>query len=74
MSPRAEIATQPETALLTVGDVAGQLSCSPRHVRRMSDRGAMPAPVRIGALVRWDRESIARWLASGCPAVKKHRG
>jgi len=69
MSPRAEIATQPEAALLTVDDVAGQLVCSPRHVRRMSDRGAMPTAVRLGGLVRWERIAIERWIAKGCPAV-----
>ena len=73
MSLRAGITTQPAFVLLTAEDLAGQLSCSPRHVRRMSDRGAMPAPVRVGRLVRWDRESIERWVASGCPPLARHR-
>ncbi|MBX3356731.1 MAG: helix-turn-helix domain-containing protein [Phycisphaeraceae bacterium] len=73
MSLRAEISTQHAFVLLTAEDVAGQLSCSPRHVRRLSDRGAMPAPVKVGRLVRWDRDSIERWVASGCPALARHR-
>ncbi|MBX3354866.1 MAG: helix-turn-helix domain-containing protein [Phycisphaeraceae bacterium] len=72
MSLRAEISTQPAFVLLTAGDVACQLSCSPRHVRRMSERGAMPAPVKVGRLVRWDRDAIERWVASGCPALARH--
>ena len=70
---RAEIPTQSEPALLTADDVAGQLACSPRHVRRMSERGVMPAPVKVGRLVRWPRAAIAQWIASGCPVQRPPR-
>jgi len=69
MSLRAEISTTPSLALVTADDLAKQLSCSPRHVRRLSDRGAMPTPIRLGGLVRWERSAIERWIASGCPVV-----
>jgi predicted DNA-binding transcriptional regulator AlpA len=42
----------PPAALLDVRAVATLLDCSPRHVYRLADAGRMPAPVRIGALVR----------------------
>jgi excisionase family DNA binding protein len=58
-------------ALLDVRAVATLLDCSPRHVYRLADAGRMPAPVRIGALVRWRRQDIDRWLADGCPAVRR---
>ena len=52
--------------------VATVLSCSPRHVVRLSDSGQMPASVRIGALVRWSRKAIEEWIAEGCPAARKN--
>lgn len=57
-----------EAELLRVGDVAGLLSCSARHVFRLSDCGKMPGPVKLGALVRWRRAEIMNWLSAGCPS------
>lgn len=54
-------------ALLTVQEVARLLGCSTRTVYRLADSGRMPKPVKLGALVRWPREIIERWIASGCP-------
>ena len=61
-------------ALLDVQAVARLLGCSTRHVYRLSDGGKMPAPVKVGALVRWRRsgpDGIEAWVAAGCPAVRK---
>jgi len=66
--------TAPEPAavqLLDVRAVAQLLDCSPRHVYRLSDAGAMPAPVRLGALVRWRRQDIGDWLAAGCKPCRR---
>ena len=58
--------------LLTVRQVAALLGCSARHVYRLSDRGAMPRPVKLGNLVRWNRRTgdpatgIEDWIDSGC--------
>lgn len=57
-------------AMLDVKGVARLLGCSPRHVNRLSEAGRMPDPVKLGALVRWDRAGLARWIAAGCPAVR----
>ncbi len=63
-------------ALLTVRQVAALLGCSVRHVYRLSDRGAMPRPVRLGNLVRWNRRTddsatgIEDWIAAGCRPVR----
>ena len=66
-----------------VGDVevvAGLLTCSTRHVYRLSDAGKMPRPVKLGALVRWRRSTgdpktgIEDWIAAGCPAVRTVTG
>jgi len=49
--------------LLDVKTVAKLLSCSPRTVWRLRDRGAIPQPLILGAgLVRWRRATLLRWL------------
>jgi excisionase family DNA binding protein len=67
--------TPPEPAalplLIDVQAVAQLLGCSPRHVYRLADRGGMPAPVHIGALVRWRRQDLDTWLAAGCPSTRR---
>lgn len=60
--------------LLDVQAVAEMLGCSTRHVYRLSDAGKMPAPVKLGSLVRWRAESIGEWIDQGCPAVRNVRG
>ena len=61
------------SVLLDVRAVAALLDCSRRHIYRLADAGRMPAPVRIGALVRWRRSDLDAWLAAGCPATSRHR-
>jgi excisionase family DNA binding protein len=56
--------------LLDVRAVAALLDCSARHVYRLADSGRMPAPVRVGALVRWRRADLDAWLAAGCPSTR----
>jgi excisionase family DNA binding protein len=58
-------------ALLDVQAVAQLLDCSARHIYRMADAGRMPPPVRLGALVRWRRADLDRWLEDGCPSTKR---
>ena len=53
-------------ALLDVRAVARILNCSTRHVHRLRETGRMPAPVRVGVLVRWSRQTIQDWIAGGC--------
>ena len=48
--PPAEVPARPLGDVNAVAELCG---CSPRHVYRLSDRAAMPRPIRIGALVRW---------------------
>ncbi len=57
--------------LLDVQAVAALLDCSPRHVYRLSDAGHMPRPLRLGALVRWDRSALEQWIADGCPSQRR---
>jgi excisionase family DNA binding protein len=60
--------------LLDVQAVAEMLGCSERHVYRLSDAGRMPAPVKLGALVRWNRAVVESWIDQGCPAVRNLKG
>lgn len=67
----AEVDPEPATpalpALVNRQAVGEALGCSERHVQRLVDRGDMPQPVRIGALVRWQKQTIADWIQAGCP-------
>lgn len=72
-SARATLVREPlDASLLTVEQVAERLNCSTRHIYRMSDRGDMPAPIKLGKkLVRWQRQVFEKWLAAGCPRVRR---
>lgn len=61
----------PPSELLDVQQLAQLLHCSPRHCYRLADRGALPRPVRLGALIRWPRAAIDSWITAGCPAVQR---
>ncbi len=65
------LASAVEPALLDVAAVAELLHCSRRHVYRMADAGKMPPPVKLGALVRWDKDILMRWIADGCPLIRR---
>ncbi len=60
-----------ESMMLDVGDVAELLNCSSRHVYRLADAGKMPPPIKLGALVRWDKSVLAKWIADGCPPIRR---
>jgi excisionase family DNA binding protein len=64
----------PAAQLLDVQAVAEMLGCSQRHVYRLSDAGKMPAPLKLGALVRWSAATIRDWIDQGCPAVRQVKG
>ncbi len=57
--------------LLDVTSVARLLDCSTRHVYRLSNAGRMPAPVKLGSLVRWNQIAIDKWFAEGCPTYRR---
>lgn len=58
-------------ALLDVRAVASLLGgCSVRHVRRLTDAGKLPQPVRLGSLVRWRRAELEEWISAGCLPVR----
>jgi excisionase family DNA binding protein len=58
-------------ALVDVRAVAVLLACSPRHVYRLADAGRMPPPLKLGSLVRWERQTVEDWVRAGCPTCRK---
>jgi len=58
-------------ALLDVQTVAAMYGCSARHVYRLTDCGKMPGPVHLGALARRRRAEVEKWIADGCPPVRR---
>ena len=67
-----EQTNQMESALLTIAQVAEQLNCSQRHVRRMSETRRMPGPLHLGShLLRWRCDEVRSWISRGCPDCRK---
>ncbi len=55
--------TKAESLLLTVGEVAALLRCSPRSVWAWASSGKLPAPITIGwRSKRWFLDEIEEWL------------
>lgn len=67
----AAVERQVEPLLIDVEEVARLCTCSTRHVRRLADGGKMPAPLKLGALLRFRRADIEAWLADGCRPIRR---
>ena len=65
--------TSTETnGLLNVNEVASHLQISPRSVWTRVSKAELPAPIYIGKLARWRRETINGWLdAKEAEALKE---
>jgi excisionase family DNA binding protein len=48
--------------LLTISDLAKELSVSPRQIYRLCHQGKLPRPIRVGGAIRWDRRRIEKWI------------
>jgi predicted DNA-binding transcriptional regulator AlpA len=72
-SPEGAARNLTESPLIDVNDFAALLSCSAKHVRRMADAGRCPPPIRLGALMRWNRKVVDEWITAGCPPVRHTR-
>lgn len=60
--------------LVDVREVSRMLSCSPRHVYRLADRGAIPKAIKLGGLRRWDRGELERWVHEQNPSNTRPLG
>ena len=52
----------PEPVLLSATELARMLAISVRHVWRLRDAGNLPAPIKLGKLIRWRKAAIERGL------------
>lgn len=62
MTPTASVTKDGHPEWLSAASLARLLDCSLRHVWRLRDSGDLPAPVRLGRLVRWRRSAVERFL------------
>jgi len=60
-----------KSQLFDVKALASSLDCSVRTAWRLRDSGRLPAPAKVGRLVRWRAEDIDQWVRAGCPDVRK---
>jgi len=59
-----------EQLLIDVKEVARILDLSTPTIYRLSDRGAMPRPLKIGGRNRWDRSALQTWISEGCKPIR----
>ena len=60
----------PAPVLLDVHGVAALLAIGWRHVLRLRDSGKLPAPLKLGASVRWRQADVLAWIDAGCPTCR----
>lgn len=52
--------------LMNIKEVAHKLSINVRTIRMLRVKKRMPAPLKIGRLIRWRESDLDKWIASGC--------
>lgn len=60
-------ATQVEPLLVDVKALARMCSTSVRSVWRLKSGGKLPRSVCVGRSVRWNVETVRKWIDLGCP-------
>ena len=67
----AERPPAPVPLLLDAKAAACFCGVSRSHWLSMHSAGLVPAPVRLGRSVRWNRQELEAWAAAGCPARER---
>ena len=58
--------------LLDAKAAGALLGISTRQVWRLSDRGMLPPPLKLGRkCTRWRYADLERWINSGCPDTQR---
>lgn len=57
--------------LCTAKETADDLGISVRTLRRLTDAGKGPKPIRLGRCLRWRSTDIDAWVSAGCPTEGK---
>lgn len=56
-----------ETAgFITLAEFANLLKVSNRTMRRYLSAGRLPAPIRLGRMLRWKLIEVLKWIETGC--------
>lgn len=50
--------------LMKIDEVAEYFSLNARTLRRMWERGDFPKPIRLGACLRWRRQTLDEFIAT----------
>ncbi|MFN0135695.1 MAG: helix-turn-helix transcriptional regulator [Phycisphaerae bacterium] len=64
-------AVDDERLALSATALANRLGISRAHVWKLLSLGRLPAPVRLGRAVRWDKRIVDAWLAAGAPPLSQ---
>ena len=60
-------------SFLSLPSLAAYLDTSPMTVRRLVDKGILPAPVVIGSMKRWDEAEVKKAIGATLDAVASGR-
>lgn len=52
-------------------EIGRMLKTSAKTIHLWADSGAMPRPIRLGRVVRFNIQVINDWISAGCPRPKK---
>lgn len=62
----------PEGAeLLTIPQVARMLGWGESVLRQRDKQGLLPAPLRFGGTIQWNRQELKVWMEQRCPPRQK---
>ncbi len=65
---QASVKPADDRPMPTMHDLAKRLAKDYRTVRRMQQRGLLPAAKLVGREYRFDAAEVDAWLAAGCPS------
>jgi predicted DNA-binding transcriptional regulator AlpA len=60
-----------EPLLVDLSTLASMLDVSSKTVRRLLATNQLPTPLRLGRSLRWSVDILKKWIADGCPELKK---
>ena len=60
-----------ETLLIPAEKVAELMAISKRTLWRLLSAGKCPEPIRLGSVVRWNRDELESWIGDGCPPFQR---
>ncbi len=67
MNQAAQASTLVDDVLLSIKDLTRLLQCTPQHIANLRKQKRIPAPVKLGTLVRWPLHVYREWVANNCP-------